>query len=248
MLTQTGDITHWIAFSAGLLSFFSPCVLPLIPSFMAYITGVSFADLKKEHQSSQVRWRVVSHSFAFVCGFSAVFILLGAAAGLFSGSVQSGMDEGLLWVQRIGGVLVFAFGLHMTGILRIGMLMQDKRINIKSKPSGYVGSFLVGLAFAAGWTPCIGPILGAILALAAGTSTDTLHGVALLTTYSAGLGIPFMLAGLLFHRFLLFFNRFKTHIRLMEIITGVLMIVVGALLFSNQFSKISNWIYQIIPM
>jgi cytochrome c-type biogenesis protein len=248
MLTQTGDITHWIAFSAGLLSFFSPCVLPLIPSFMAYITGVSFADLKQEHQSSQVRWRVLSHSFAFVCGFSAVFILLGAAAGLLSGSVQSSLDEGLLWLQRVGGILVFAFGLHMTGILRIGMLMQDKRINIKNKPSGYVGSFLVGLAFAAGWTPCIGPILGAILALAAGTSNDTARGIALLTTYSAGLGIPFMLAGLLFHRFLEFFNRFKTHIRLMEIITGVLMIVVGILLFSNQFSAISNWLYRIIPM
>ena len=150
------------------------------------------------------------------------------------------LDQGLLWVQRIGGILVFGFGLHMTGILRIGMLMQDKRINIKSKtnPRGYWGSFLVGLAFAAGWTPCIGPILGAILALAAGTSTDTLHGIALLATYSAGLGIPFLLAGLLFHQFLAFFNRFKTHIRLMEIITGVLMIGVGVLLFLNQFGKI----------
>lgn len=247
MLTETGDITHWIAFSAGLLSFFSPCVLPLIPSFMAYITGVSFADLKQEHQSSKVRWRVLSHSLAFVCGFSTVFIVLGAAAGVLSGSVQTVLDQGLLWVQRIGGILVFAFGLHMTGILRIGMLMQDKRINIKSKPRGYWGSFLVGLAFAAGWTPCIGPILGAILALAAGTSTDTLHGIALLATYSAGLGIPFLLAGLLFHQFLAFFNRFKAHIRLMEIITGVLMIVVGVLLFLNQFGKISSWLYQLLP-
>ncbi len=248
MFTPSADITHWIAFSAGLLSFFSPCVLPLIPSFMAYITGVSFADLKQEHQSSQVRWRVMSHSFAFVCGFSTVFILLGAAAGLLSGSVQTALDEGLLWLQRVGGVLVFAFGVHMTGIFRFSMLMQDKRVNIKSKPSGYLGSFLVGLAFAAGWTPCIGPILGTILALAAGTSTDTMHGIALLTTYSAGLGIPFMLAGLLFHKFLEFFNRFKTHIRLMEILTGVLMVTVGVLLFTNQFGKISSWIYQIIPM
>lgn len=248
MFTPSADITHWIAFSAGLLSFFSPCVLPLIPSFMAYVTGVSFADLKQEHQSSQVRWRVLSHSLAFVCGFSTVFILLGAAAGLLSGSVQSALNEGLLWLQRVGGVLVFAFGLHMTGIFRLSMLMKDKRINIKNKPSGYIGSFLVGLAFAAGWTPCIGPILGAILALAAGTSSDTIHGIALLATYSAGLGIPFMLAGLLFHKFLEFFNRFKTYIRLMEIITGVLMLTVGILLFTNQFGKISSWLYQITPM
>ncbi len=248
MFTPSADITHWIAFSAGLLSFFSPCVLPLIPSFMAYVTGVSFADLKQEHQSSQVRWRVLSHSLAFVCGFSTVFILLGAAAGLLSGSVQAALNEGLLWLQRVGGVLVFAFGLHMTGIFRLSMLMKDKRINIKNKPSGYIGSFLVGLAFAAGWTPCIGPILGAILALAAGTSSDTIHGIALLATYSAGLGIPFMLAGLLFHKFLEFFNRFKTYIRLMEIITGVLMLTVGILLFTNQFGKISSWLYQITPM
>lgn len=248
MFNESADITYWIAFSAGLLSFFSPCVLPLIPSFITYITGISFGDLKQDHQNSNVRWQVASHSFAFVLGFSAVFISLGAIAGLASISVRTIMEEGLVWLQRGGGIMVFLFGIHMTGLFHFGVLLGDKRVTIRNKPSGYLGSFLVGLAFAAGWTPCIGPILGAILALAAGTSSDTAHGIALLSVYSAGLGIPFMLAGLLFHNFLKFFNRFKKHIRVMEIITGTMMIVVGILLFFNLFADLSSYLYMILPM
>ncbi|MEA3466307.1 MAG: cytochrome c biogenesis protein CcdA [Thermodesulfobacteriota bacterium] len=248
MFNESADITYWIAFSAGLLSFFSPCVLPLIPSFITYITGISFGDLKQDHQNSNVRWQVASHSFAFVLGFSAVFISLGAIAGLASISVRTIMEEGLVWLQRGGGIMVFLFGIHMTGLFHFGVLLGDKRVTIRNKPSGYLGSFLVGLAFAAGWTPCIGPILGAILALAAGTSSDTAHGIALLSVYSAGLGIPFMLAGLLFHSFLKFFNRFKKHIRVMEIITGTMMIVVGILLFFNLFADLSSYLYMILPM
>lgn len=248
MFNESADITYWIAFSAGLLSFFSPCVLPLIPSFITYITGISFGDLKQDHPSSAIRWRVASHSFAFVLGFSTVFIALGAIAGLASVSLRDVMEESLVWIQRGGGIMVFLFGIHMTGLFHFGVLLGDKRVNIRNKPSGYVGSFLVGLAFAAGWTPCIGPILGAILALAAGTSSDTAHGIALLSVYSAGLGIPFMLSGLLFHSFLNFFDRFKKHIRLMEIFTGALMIVVGILLFFNMFNELSSYMYQIIPL
>jgi cytochrome c-type biogenesis protein len=248
MFNEAADITYWIAFSAGLLSFFSPCVLPLIPSFITYITGISFGDLKQDHQSSKVRLQVASHSFAFVLGFSSVFIALGAIAGLASFSVQTAMEEGLVWLQRGGGVMVFLFGIHMTGLFHFGALLGDKRVTIRNKPSGYVGSYLVGLAFAAGWTPCIGPILGAILALAAGTSSDTMHSIALLSVYSAGLGIPFMLSGLLFHGFLSFFNRFKKHIRIMEILTGAMMIIVGILLFFNLFGDLSSYLYMILPI
>lgn len=248
MFNESADITYWIAFSAGLLSFFSPCVLPLIPSFITYITGISFGDLKQDHPSSKQRWQVASHSLAFVLGFSAVFIALGAIAGLASFSVRQMMEEGLVWIQRGGGIMVFLFGIHMTGLFHFGVLLGDKRMTIRNKPSGYLGSFLVGIAFAAGWTPCIGPILGAILALAAGTSSDTAHGIALLSVYSAGLGIPFMLSGLLFHGFLGFFDRFKKHIRIMEILTGVMMIVVGILLFFNMFNELSSYMYQLMPL
>ncbi|MBN2888587.1 MAG: cytochrome c biogenesis protein CcdA [Deltaproteobacteria bacterium] len=248
MINQASEITYWIAFSAGLLSFFSPCVMPLIPSFITYITGISFGELKQDHPGSKMRWQVTSHSLAFVLGFSCVFISLGAIAGLASFSVRTVMEEGLIWVQRGGGLLVFLFGIHMTGLFHFGVLLGDKRVTIRNKPSGYIGSFLVGVAFAAGWTPCIGPILGAILALAAGTSSDTLHGVTLLSAYSAGLGIPFLLAGLLFHAFLNFFNRFKKYIRIFEIITGAMMIVVGILLFFNLFSALSSYLYQWLPL
>lgn len=248
MFNQAADITYWIAFSAGLLSFFSPCVLPLIPSFITYITGISFGDLKQDHPSSKIRWQVASHSIAFILGFSTVFIALGAIAGLASISLRTIMEEGLVWLQRGGGIMVFLFGIHMTGLFHFGVLLGDKRVTIHNKPSGYFGSFVVGLAFAAGWTPCIGPILGAILALAAGTDSDTSRGIALLAVYSAGLGIPFFISGLLFHSFIGFFNRFKKHIRLMEIITGVLMIIVGILLFFNLFSDISSYMYMLLPL
>jgi cytochrome c-type biogenesis protein len=248
MFNEPANVTYWIAFSGGLLSFFSPCVLPLIPSFITYITGISFGDLKQDHPTSTIRWKVASHSIAFILGFSTVFIALGAIAGLASFSVRSVMNEGLVWVQRGGGLMIFLFGIHMTGLFHFGVLLGDKRVTIRNKPSGYLGSFLVGLAFAAGWTPCIGPILGAILALAAGTSNNTAHGIALLSVYSAGLGIPFFLSGLLFHTFLNFFNRFKKHIRVMEIFTGVMMIAVGILLFFNMFGDLSSYLYMILPL
>ncbi|MGD9848520.1 MAG: cytochrome c biogenesis CcdA family protein, partial [Desulfuromonas sp.] len=151
MLTDSGDVTFWIAFSAGLLSFFSPCVLPLIPSFITYITGISFGELKQDHPTAQMRWRVASHCLAFIAGFSTVFVLLGALAGLVSASMQHLVEEGLLWIQRGGGLLVFLFGIHMTGLFHFGVLLGDKRVTVRNKPSGYFGSFLVGLAFAAGW-------------------------------------------------------------------------------------------------
>lgn len=242
------DITIWIAFNAGLLSFFSPCVLPLIPSYITYITGLTFGQLQEAHPGWRVRLTVVFHSLAFIAGFSAVFITLGAMAGLASFTFQEHMREGLGWVQKVGGVLVFLFGVHMSGLFHFGVLLGDKRVQLKAKPSGFIGTFLVGLAFAAGWTPCIGPILGTILAIAAGTSGGAARGVTLLAAYSAGLGIPFLVSGVLFHGFLAFFNRFRKHIRIMEIVTGAMLMVVGAMLFFDLFGQLTMYLYQWLPV
>ncbi|ORJ59561.1 cytochrome c biogenesis CcdA family protein [Geothermobacter hydrogeniphilus] len=247
-MTSSGDLTIWIAFSAGILSFFSPCVLPLIPSYITYITGLSFGQIQEAHPSAKVRMTILLHSLVFILGFSAVFISLGAIAGLASSAFQSHLREGLLWVQKIGGVLIFLFGIHLTGLFHFGILLGEKRVQIQRKPTGFVGTFLVGIAFAAGWTPCIGPILGAILAMAAGTTGGTGRGVFLLTMYSMGLGVPFLISGLLFHSFLSFFNKFRKHIRLVEIGTGLLLMVVGVMLFFDLFSMLTGFMYRYLPM
>ncbi|MCW8858788.1 MAG: cytochrome c biogenesis CcdA family protein, partial [Deltaproteobacteria bacterium] len=233
------DITLWIAFTAGLLSYFSPCVLPLIPSYLTYISGLSFAELKQADTSNQARLTVVFHSLVFIAGFSAVFIALGALAGLASASFQANLRDGLGILQKVGGVLIFLFGIHLSGLFHFGMLLGEKRIQLRNKPTGFIGTFLVGIAFAAGWTPCIGPILGAILAIAAGSSGGVVKGVVLLTSYSAGLGLPFLISGVMFHAFLRFFDRFKKYIRIVEIITGLMLMAAGLLLFFDQFTRIT---------
>ena len=241
------DITIWIAFTAGILSYFSPCVLPLIPSYLTYISGLSFAELKDSDANSKVRLSVMLHSLTFVAGFSAVFITLGALAGFASASFQVYLRDGLGIIQKIGGVMIFLFGVHLSGLFHFGMLLGEKRIQLRNKPTGFIGTFLVGIAFAAGWTPCIGPILGAILAIAAGSSGGVGKGIVLLTFYSAGLGVPFLVSGVLFHSFLSFFDRFKKHIRIVEIMTGVLLMLAGVLLFFDLFSRLTGFLYQIIP-
>jgi cytochrome c-type biogenesis protein len=242
------DLTYWIAFSAGILSFFSPCVLPLIPSYLTYVTGLSFGQLQESHPGAKVRLAVMLHSLVFIVGFSTVFIGLGALAGIASSTFQTYLREGLIWVQRVGGILVFLFGVHMSGLFHFGILLGEKRVQLREKPSGFFGTYLVGLAFAAGWTPCIGPILGGILAMVAGTSSNYAKGILMLAIYSAGLGIPFLVSGLLFHGFLSFFNRFRKHIRIMEIITGMMLMAVGAMLFFNVFGKLSMYLYRWIPI
>lgn len=241
------DVTIWLAFTAGVLSFFSPCVIPLIPSYLTYITGLSFGELQQAHPGARVRMIVLLHSLIFVTGFSLVFIALGAIAGVASASFQDHLHEGLIWLQRGGGVLVFLFGVHMTGLFHFGVLLGDKRVHLQRKPSGYLGTLLVGVAFAAGWTPCIGPVLGTILMIAA-SSGQVAKGVLLLSAYSAGLGLPFLVAGLLFHGFLVFFNRFRRYIRLLEIVTGVLLMVAGVMLFFGYFGVLSGYLYRLLPV
>ena len=233
----TGNITYVGAFIAGLLSFLSPCVLPLIPSYITYITGLSFADLQAEHPSHKVRQQTIIHSLIFIAGFTVVFVLLGASATFIGNYLQAHM--GLL--RKVGGVLIVIFGIHVSGIFDIGLLLGEKRLTIHRKPAGYAGSFLVGVAFAAGWTPCIGPILASILMVAA-TEETVFTGIMLLLIYSLGLGLPFFLASLAMHQFLVFFNRFKKYIRIFEIVTGVFLIIVGILIFTNYLAVLSGYI------
>lgn len=194
-----------------------------------------------------MRLIVLAHSVTFVLGFSMVFVGMGALAGTASSTFQSVMTDGLVWLQRAGGLLIFLFGIHMFGLFHFGFLLGDKRVQIQHKPGGLAGTFLVGIAFAAGWTPCIGPILGAILAMAAGTSGSTAKSMLLLGSYAAGLGIPFIISGLLFHVFLNFFKRFKSYIRKMELLTGILLMTVGILLFFGFFNDFTTSLYRWFP-
>lgn len=234
-------ITYFGAFIAGLLSFLSPCVLPLIPSFITYITGLSFADLQAEHPTHKVRQQTIIHTLMFIAGFTVVFVLLGASATLIGGFLQEHMTT----IRRVGGILIIIFGIHVSGLLPIHLLLGEKRVTIHQKPAGFFGSFLVGLAFAAGWTPCIGPILASILMVAA-TEETVYEGIGLLLVYSLGLAIPFFIASLAMHQFMVFFNRFKKHIRLMEIITGGFLVVVGIMIFTNSLSVVQRYFMRFV--
>lgn len=230
---QAENISMIGAFVAGLLSFLSPCVLPLIPSYITYITGLSFSDLQAEHPSHKVRQQTIIHSLLFIAGFTCVFVLLGASATFLGDFLQ----EHKTAIRRIGGVMIIIFGIHVSGLFDIGLLLGEKKLTLHRKPAGYLGSFVVGVVFAAGWTPCIGPILATILAVAATEG----RGVWLLLAYSMGLAIPFFLASLALHQFLVFFKRFKRHIRLFEVVTGVFMVIVGILIFTNSLVMISRY-------
>jgi cytochrome c-type biogenesis protein len=221
------------AFIAGLLSFLSPCVLPLIPSYITYITGLSFSDLQEEHPSHAVRRTTFLHALAFVAGFTVVFVLLGASATFIGTVIQEHMDT----IRKVGGVLIILFGIHVTGLVPLSFLLGEKRVNLHRKPAGFIGTFAVGLAFAAGWTPCIGPILASILMVAA-TEGTVGRGILLLLAYSLGLGIPFLLSSLAMHQFVQLFNRFKKFIRVFEITTGIFLILVGLMIFFDYLATI----------
>jgi cytochrome c-type biogenesis protein len=231
-----------VAFSAGLFSFLSPCVLPLFPAYVSFITGMSVADLTAE-LTADARRRVLLHSLAFVIGFSAVFVALGASVSvaqtLFTGYRQ--------WIQRVGGALIVIFGLYLAGVLRLGVLGRTQQYQVRAKPSGYLGSLLVGITFAAGWTPCVGPILGSILSLAGGTADTWQRGVGLLVAYSAGLGVPFLLSAVALGGFLKFFRRYRPYIPVVERAAGVLLIVIGVLVFTNYYVALNSWAVSLTP-
>ena len=219
------EICYLGAFLGGVFSFLSPCVLPLIPSYLSFITGISFDDFKTGDKAL-IRKLTIVNSLSFITGFSAVYILLGVFSSYLSFLFYSDV------VRIIIGVVIIIFGLYIMGILKIGFLSMDKRIHLKSKPKGAIGSFIVGVSFAAGWTPCIGPILGTILSLA-GSSGSALYGFKLLLVYSAGLDIPFFITSLVINTFLSHFSIIQKYIRIIMVLSGLLLITFGILFLFN---------------
>ncbi len=234
MVSGSG-VSILIAFSAGVLSFFSPCILPLFPSYITYITGRSLEDIKSSGKSSDITKLTVINSLFFILGFSAVFVLMGIALSYFG----SFLGIKRIWLERIGGVLIILFGLDIMGVLKTRFLSQGKGISLKRKNFGYLGSLLVGMAFAFGWTPCVGPILSSIL-IYASTLESIPKAVTLLLAYSAGLGLPFLIAGLAINKFLFLFAKFKNFMRFAPLISGIFLIVMGIVLFSGQFSRLTS--------
>jgi cytochrome c-type biogenesis protein len=235
-----------LVIGAGVLSFLSPCVLPLVPPYLTYMSGASYDQLRAEAVSGspgRLTGRVALTSIFFILGFSVVFITLGATATAF-GQV---FRQLLPILTPIAGVVIIAMGLHFLGVFRIGLLDRQLRHNGPGAASGPVGGFLLGLAFAIGWTPCIGPVLAAILSVAASRDT-AMEGATLLGLYSLGLGIPFFLAGIAIGPFLTFFNGFKRHLGTVEKIMGAFLVVTGILFITGNFTRISYWFLETFPV
>lgn len=226
-----------VAFLAGLVSFLSPCVLPLVPSYLGFLTGLTLDEMTDKR-----RWAVL-HALCFVAGFSLIFIALGAGATALGATLKFHRE----WIARVGGVMLIVFGLYSMGILRIGALDRDQRLHLDRKPMGFLGSLLVGMAFAAGWTPCLGPILGGILTLA-GTSNSVGRGVGLLAAYSAGLAVPFLLAAYAVDSFRAWFVKFRRWMPWVQRISGVVLVVVGILLITGQLSRLAAALQSVTPV
>jgi len=231
---EGSNITIGIAFVAGILSFLSPCVLPLVPGYISLMSGVSVDRLKEGGSASGARSAVILNSLAFNAGLSIIFLALGTTAGLVGSSITSNP-----WVRIIGGIIIIAFGLQLIGLLKISTLYKDTRFFSQDKPRGMLGSLTLGIAFAAGWTPCIGPILGGIIGLAA-TSGGGRSGLLLSAFYSAGLSVPFLLTGLGINQFLNFYGKFRKHLHKVEVVSGVILIAVGLLVASGYSTLLSS--------
>ncbi|MBI1976702.1 MAG: cytochrome c biogenesis protein CcdA [Candidatus Omnitrophica bacterium] len=225
----------WV-FLAGVLTFLSPCVLPLIPSYISYITGASIEELQT---GKGVKRATAIHSLLFILGFSVIFVLLGASATLVSGALYQYQD----WIKNVGGILIILFGLHLMGILPLHLLLKEKRLQWRRKPVGYAGSFLVGAAFSIGWTPCVGPILASVL-LYAGSQTTVTQGVLMLAVYSLGMGIPFFFSSLAFNQLLTSLKWLRKYLNILEKLTGALLVLVGILLLTNSLAWLSGVMTQ----
>ena len=235
MKNISNQINILAAFFAGILSFLSPCVIPLVPGYISFVSGLSLDELTKSADPKAAMKKAGLGSVLFVLGFSVVFVMMGASASAIGNFLRDHLNV----ISKFAGVVIILFGLHTSGILPIRWLYYQKNIETSRLAPGFIGSFLMGLAFAFGWTPCIGPILAGILALAA-TEGTIARGVFLLSVYSLGLGIPFILTGFFVNKFLQFFARYKRFVRWGEILSGILLIAVGGLIFSNKLSSLLN--------
>ena len=235
------DVSIYMAFAAGLISFLSPCVLPLVPGYISFISGVTFAEIKEKTGMPSVlggeKRIIVINSLFFVAGFSLVFVLLGASATWIGAFLSSKISL----ISKIGGLVIIFFGIYKIGLIRPQLFYREARFNIRDKKFGYTGAMLIGAAFAFGWTPCIGPILGVILTYA-GTLENINQGIALLLVYSLGLGIPFLLTAFGINHFWRFFTRIKKCLELLEVTSGVIMVILGVMIYSNKLVLIQSWL------
>ena len=232
----------FVALVAGVVSFLSPCVLPIVPPYLAYMSGVSMADMTGEGAARAARRRVVIAAIFFVLGLSTVFLFLGFTASVFGAFFL----QNQVLFARISGLVVVVFGLHFLGVFRIPFLDREARIDAGEAGGSAFGAYVLGLAFAFGWTPCIGPQLGAILSLAAGEASIA-RGTVLLGVYAAGLGLPFLLSAVFLTRAMGVMNRLKRHMGLIEKVMGLLLVVVGVMLVTGAFSALSYWLLEMFP-
>jgi len=239
-----GSVSYLTSFVAGLLSFVSPCVLPLIPGYVSFISGLSLEEMREVSagRAAAARRHVLVASLAFVLGFSLVFVALGASAS----AIGDFLGRRLPLLGKVAGVIIIILGVHTAGIFRIRWLELEKRVQTRRKPTSLAGAILVGVAFAFGWTPCIGPILGGILVIA-GRQDTVMEGVALLAVYSAGLGIPFVATSVAVNQFFAASARIRRHFKTIEMVSGVLLIAIGVLIFTDQFTAIARFLQKFLP-
>jgi cytochrome c-type biogenesis protein len=236
-MNETGpSLGPLVAFLGGVLSFLSPCVLPLVPSYLGFITGFTIEEIGNRRRLAMI------HAALFVVGFSLIFVLLGASATALGSVFRYYKDA----ITRVGGVLIILFGLYCLGVVKFGFLSQERRIHLEQKPLGFLGSILVGMAFGAGWSPCIGPILGGIMTLAA-TEASLSRGVGLLVAYSAGLAVPFLAAAFAVESFLDWFQKFRKYIGVVQRVSGVLLVAVGVLIATGQFTRLAGYLIKLTP-
>jgi cytochrome c-type biogenesis protein len=230
------------ALLAGVLSFVSPCVLPIVPPYLAYLAGISFDELKADRRVSSASRRVILSAACFVLGFTTVFVALGATASLIGQSIARYFDT----LAVVAGVLILLMGLHFLGVLRIGLLYREAHIQVAGRPAGMLGAYVMGLAFAFGWTPCVGPVLAAIL-FVAGTHDTAARGALLLATYALGIGVPFLVAAAFAGRFIGWSVRFREHMHKVEMAMGGILVVTGVLFMTGQMTTIAYWLLETFP-